>query len=286
MILLTGVTGQTGGAAAKELINKGVPFRALVRDESKAAELKASGVELMVGDLGDQGSVREALQGIEKATLILPNSEDQQAMEMQFVDLAAEAGVKQVVKMSSFEAREDATSPIPVAHYAVEQHMKNSGLGWTMIRPNFFMQNFLGSGASIKSAGQFSLPMGNGVTVMIDCRDIGAAIATVLTGEGHERQSYDISGPEKLSFYEVADQFSEVLGRKIEYVDEDPQAFRERVAPFMRSEWHLNAVCHLFSEIVAGVVPPEVTTTFQELVGREPISLKQFVQDFIFVFQD
>ena len=85
---------------------------------------------------------------------------------------------------------------------------------------------------------------------------------------------------------EVADQFSEVLGRKIEYVDEDPQAFRERVAPFMRSEWHLNAVCHLFSEIVAGVVPPEVTTTFQELVGREPISLKQFVQDFIFVFQD
>ena len=143
MILLTGVTGQTGGAAAKELIKRGVSFRALVRDESKAAELKASGVELMVGDLGDQGSVREALQGIEKATLILPNSEDQQAMEMQFVDLAAEAGVKQVVKMSSYEARADATSPIPVAQLCeLNKHMKNSGIGWDDDQTKFFHAEF------------------------------------------------------------------------------------------------------------------------------------------------
>jgi uncharacterized protein YbjT (DUF2867 family) len=286
MILLTGVTGQTGGATARELIKQGVPFRALVRDENKAEEFKNSGVELLAGDLGDQSSVREALQGVEKATLILPNDENQQAMEMQFVDIAAAEGVKHIVKMSSYEAREDATSPIPAAHYAVEQYMRNSGVGWTMVRPNFFMQNFLGSGASIKANNQFTLPMGNGVTVMIDCRDIGAAIAEVLTGEGHVGQSYDISGPEKLSFYDVAERFSEVLGREIKYIDEDPQAFRERVAPFMRSEWHLNAVCHLFSEIVDGVVPPEITTTFRELVGREPVTLKQFIQDFIFVFQD
>ena len=286
MILLTGVTGNTGGATAKELVARGVPFRAFVRDESKVADLEAAGVELVVGDLANRDTVATALQGIEKATLILPNDENQQAMETQFIDLAVEAGVNHVIKMSSYEAREEATSPIPVAHFAVEQHLRNSGVGWTMIRPNFFMQNFLGSGASIKSKNQFTMPMGNGVTVMIDCRDIGAAIAEVLTGQGHVGQSYDISGPEKLSFYDVADRFSEVLGRKIEYIDEDPQAFRERVAPFMRSEWHLNAVCHLFSEIVDGVVEPEITTTFHDLVGREPVTLNQFIQDFIFVFRD
>lgn len=101
MILLTGVTGKTGGAAAKELKNKGIPFQALVRNEDKAAELKASGVELLVGDLGEKGIVQTVLDGVEKATLILPNSEQQKDMEFQFVDLAAEAGVKQVVKLSS-----------------------------------------------------------------------------------------------------------------------------------------------------------------------------------------
>lgn len=286
MILLTGVTGKTGGAAAKELLNKGVPCRALVRDEDKAAELKAAGAELVVGDLADKASVQKAMEGVEKATLILANSEQQKDMELQFVDLAAEAGVKHIVKLSSPEALDDAVSPIPALHYEVEQHLKNSDLAWTMIRPSFFMQNLLGNGVTIKSMGKFFLPMGDGITVMIDCRDIGASIAAVLAGEGHEGQSYEISGLELLNFHQVAEQFSEVLGRKIEYVDQDPAAYRESIAPYMTSEWHLNAVCHLFSEIVSGVVPPKVTNTFEELVGREPITFQQFVRDYIFVYQD
>jgi len=285
MFLLTGVTGKTGGAVANELINRGVPLRALVRDAEKAAAFQEAGVELIVGDAGDRDVVARALAGVEKATLILPNSEEQKSMEMQFIDLAAEAGVKHLVKLSSHEARPEATSAIPALHYDVEQHIRASGMDWTMIRPNFFMQNLLGSGYTIKTEGKFYLPMGDGVTVMMDCRDIGAVFAEVLVGSGHESQSYDISGPELMSFYDVAEQFSEVLGKKVEYVNQDPAVYRETIAPFLSSEWHLDSVMHLFSEIVDGVVLPEVTDTFQKLVGREPISFRQFVRDFSEVFK-
>ncbi|MAF82937.1 MAG: SDR family oxidoreductase [Gammaproteobacteria bacterium] len=285
MILLTGVTGKTGGAAASELIKKGVSLRALVRDADKASALKEAGVELVVGDAAERDVVARALDGVEKALLILPNSQEQQDMEMQFVDLAAEAGVRHFVKLSSLEALPEATSPIPSMHYAVEQHICTTDMDWTMIKPNFFMQNLLPSGFVIKAEGKFYLPMGDGVTVMMDCRDIGAVIAEVLVGTDHEGQSYKISGPELITFHDVADQFSEVLGKKVEYVNQDPAAYRERVAPFLSSEWHLDAVMHLFSEVVDGVVMPTVTDTFEQLVGREPIPFRRFVQDHIGVYQ-
>ncbi len=285
MILLTGATGKTGGAVANELVNKGVPLRALVRDADKAAALQEAGVELVIGDAGDRTIVAEALDGVEKATLILPNSQEQQSMEMLFVDLAVEAGVKHLVKLSSFEAVPEATSPIPALHYEVEEHIRASGLDWTMIRPNFFMQNMLGGAHTIKTEGKFYLPMGDGVTVMMDCRDIGAAIAETLVGSGHEGRSYELSGPELMTFHDVAEQLSAVLGKKIEYVDQDPATYRERVAPFLSSEWHADAIMILFSEIVDGVMPPKVTDTFSKLVGREPISFRQFVQDYIGAFQ-
>ncbi len=285
MILLTGATGKTGGAAASALLELGVPFRALVRDAEKAAALQAAGAELIVGDMGDAGVVREALAGCERAALILPNSQEQEAMEMQFVDLAKAAGVRHIVKLSSLEARPEATSPIPSLHFRVEQQIKGSGLDWTMIRPNFFMQNLLASGMSIKNEGKFYLPLGDGVTVMMDCRDIGLTFAIALTGDGHEGQSYEISGPELLTFHDVAAQFSEVLGKPVEYVNQDPDKYFERVAPFLSSDWHLNAVRHLFNEIVEGVVPPKVTDTFKRLTGKEPIPFRQFVADHRSVFE-
>ncbi len=285
MILLTGATGKTGGAVADELIKRGASLRALVRDADKAVALQEAGVELIVGDAGDRDAVAKALDGVEKATLILPNSQEQQDMEMQFVDLAVAAGVRHLVKLSSFEAVAEATCPIPALHYSVEQHIRASGLGWTMIRPNFFMQNFFANSFTIKSEGKFYMPMGDGVTVMIDCRDIGAAFAEVLVGAGHEGQSYEISGPEVMTFHDVAEQFSAVLGKQVEYVNQDPAVYREKITPFLTSEWHANSIMQLFGEIADGVRPPNITDTFSKLVGREPISFRQFVHDFIGVFK-
>jgi uncharacterized protein YbjT (DUF2867 family) len=277
MILLTGVTGKTGGEAARQLVARGARLRAIVRDEAKAAGLKAAGVELVVGDVGDAATVRRALAGAEKALLILPNGRHQLAMEKQFTDLAVAAGLKHLVKMSSMEAVPHAKTPIPQAHWAVEEHIRASGLAWTMVKPNFFMQNLLSSAAAIKAQRRFSLPMGEGTTGMADVRDIGAVCAEVLAGSGHAGQSYEITGPEVLTFHDVADRFSEVLGVKVEYVPMPIEVFRERMKNVLEP-WHLDAVAQLFREIDE-IGLDHTTDTFRRLMGREPIALRQFIGD-------
>jgi len=283
MILLTGVTGKTGGETARQLLKKGARLRALVRDETKAAELKAAGVELVVGDVSDADAVKRALKGAEKAFLTLPNGQRQLEQEKQFTDLAVAAGVKHLVKMSSMEAVAHAQTPIPRAHWATEEYIRASGLAWTMIKPNFFMQNLLSSAGSIKAQRTFSLPMGNGTTGMADIRDIGAVCAEVLLGNGHAGQSYEITGPEVLTFHDVADRFSVVLGEKVAYVPMPMEQFRERMKNVLEP-WHLNAVCELFREI-AETGLDHTTDTFKRLIGRAPRSVTQFIQDHVALFK-
>lgn len=284
MILLTGVTGKTGGATAQALLKQGASLRAIVRNPDKAAALKTAGVDLVVGDVTDKAVLAKAMAGVQKALMILPNGEQQLKLEQQFVDAAKAAGVRHVVKMSSMEAVPDATAPIPKIHYQSEQYLKQSGLAWTFLKPNFFMQNLLGSGGTIKEQGKFFLPLGDGKTVMVDVRDIGAVAAVVLTGQGHEGQAYEISGPAALSFHDVADTFTKVLGRKIEYVNVPMAAYRQTLSRFLTNEWHLNAVCELFGEIAAGQ-PLHVTDTVQKLTGKAPASLEQFIRDHRAVYQ-
>ena len=283
MILLTGVTGKTGGETAKQLLQKGARLRALVRDESKAAQLKAAGVELVVGDVSDADTVKRALKGADKAFLTLPNGQRQLEQEKQFTDLAVAAGVKHLVKMSSMEAVAHAQTPIPRAHWAVEEYIRASGLAWTMIKPNFFMQNLLASAAGIRTNRKFSLPMGGGTTGMADMQDIGAVCAEVLTGHGHAGQSYEITGPEVLTFHGVADRISAVLGKTVEYVPMPMEQFRARMTGILEP-WHLNAVCELFREI-AETGLDHTTDTFRKLIGRDPISVRQFIQDHVGLFK-
>ena len=283
MILLTGVTGKTGVATAKSLLGKGVPLRAIVRNAEKAAALKDAGVDLVVGDVTDKAVIDKALRGVERALMVMPNGETQLDSEKQFIDAAKAAGVKQLVKMSSMEAVADAKAPIPKVHYQAEQYLRASGLDWTLLKPNFFMQNLLGSAGTIKEQGKFFLPMADGKTAMADVRDIGAVAAVVLTGAGHAGQSYEITGPEILSFHDVAARFTKVLGRKIEYVHVPMPAYRQTLSKFLTNAWHLNAVCELFQEIADGH-DLHLSDSVQKLTGKPPISLEQFIRDHQAVF--
>jgi len=278
MILLTGATGKTGSETARALAAKGAKVRALVRNAEKATALKAAGIELASGDVTDPASVTRAMADVERLLILLPNSQRQLELEKQLVDLARQAGVRHIVKMSSMEAVAAARSPIPRAHWAAEEYIRASGLAWTMIKPNFFMQNLLGSAKSIKESKLFSLPMGDGRTAMADARDIGAVTAEALAGTGHEGKGYEITGPELLSFHQVAERFSEVLGTTIRYVPADPAAYLAILKRVLPNEWHANAVSELFREIAEGEAP-HVTDTFTRLMGRKPISLAQFLRD-------
>jgi uncharacterized protein YbjT (DUF2867 family) len=284
MILLTGATGKTGGATARALAGKGLPLRAIVRNAEKAKPLAEAGIELVVGDVGDDAVLDKALAGVTKAFVLLPNGEHQLALERKFVDRAKAAGVRHLVKMSSMEAVPGTTIPIPAVHVASEAYIRASGLAWTMIRPNFFMQNLLANARTIREMGKFFLPCGNGKTAMSDVRDVGAVVATVLAGTGHENQSYELTGPQALTFTEVAQIFSDVLGRPIVYVDQPLAGYRAMLAKVLVNPWHLNAVCELIGAIAHGGLDT-TTDTIKRLLGREPISLAQFIRDHIAAFK-
>ena len=284
MILITGATGKTGSATAKSLGEKGETFRALIRNEEKKEGLESLGGEVVIGSIENTEVVNQSMQGIKTVLVLLPNSESQLALEKQLVDSAKQAGVERIVKMSSIEATPDATSPIPKLHLESEEYIKQSGLAWTMIKPNFYMQNLLASAGTIKEQGKIFLPMGDGKTGMIDTTDVGKVLAKVLSEDGHESMNHEITGPEILSFYEVAEIFSQVLGKQVDYVDVPMDAYKETLGQFLTNQWHLDAVIDLFKGIAEGGIEDK-TDTFNELMGETPKSLSQFLAENSFIFK-
>lgn len=285
MILITGSTGKTGSEVARQLAAAGVPFRALVRNPDKAAEISALGAELIVGDIADQAFLSTALQGIEKAFLVLPNDEQQLVLEKNFTAACAAAGVQQLVYLSSLESVPESTNPITQNHVAAENYIRESGMAWTIMRPTFFNQNFETYAPRIREAGQIVMPVGNGTVSATDLRDVGAVIREVLTKPGHENKSYDLTGPELLTFAEIAERFSKVLGTPVEYIDQPMEEFAELLRTIGLSEWRVDAVCKELEAIGAGVVD-HTTDTIQELLGRPPISLEQYISDHVHLFRD
>ena len=284
MILITGATGKTGSATAKSLGEKGERFRALIRNEEKKEGLESLGGEVVIGSIENTDVVNQSMQGVKTVLVLLPNSESQLALEKQIVDSAKQAGVERIVKMSSIEATPDATSPIPKLHLESEEYIKQSGLAWTMIKPNFYMQNLLASAGTIKDQGKIFLPMGEGKTGMIDTTDVGTVIAKVLSEDGHESMNHEITGPEILSFYEVAEIFSKALGKQVDYVDVPMDAYKETLGQFLTNQWHLDAVIDLFKGIAEGGIEDK-TNTFNELTGETPKSLSQFLAENSFIFK-
>ena len=284
MILITGATGKTGSATAKSLGEKGETFRALIRNEEKKEGLESLGGEVVIGSIENTEVVNQSMQGVKTVLVLLPNSESQLALEKQLVDSAKQAGVERIVKMSSIEATPDATSPIPKLHLESEEYIKQSGLAWTMIKPNFYMQNLLASAGTIKEQGKIFLPMGEGKTGMIDTTDVGKVLAKVLSEDGHESMNHEITGPEILSFYEVAEIFSKALGKQVDYVDVPMDAYKKTLGQFLTNQWHLDAVIDLFKGIAEGGIEDK-TDTFNELMGETPKSLSQFLADNSFIFK-
>jgi uncharacterized protein YbjT (DUF2867 family) len=286
MILLTGITGNNGGATANALLEQGIKFRALVRDLDKAADWAAKGVELVQGDLHDANTIKAALAGVDRAVLVLNNSQEQEKLELQFIATAKQAGLAWVIKLSSPEAVRGTTSPLPLAHIAAEDAIMESGMNWTFVRPSFFMQNFRGSIPKAKATGVLAMPMGeNGNAAVTDCADAGAFIAHILTDDNtkqHFGQCYDITGPDPvMTFAEIAARMGEAFGKEVKYVAADPQKFQEIMRPFVSSDWHSDAVAHLFAEIADGTTPGIKTDTFEKIMGRSGKSFGEFLQSYV-----
>jgi len=284
MILLTGLTSITGQRVAKRLLKSGHSFTALVRDVDKASDLKSKKITLVKGDLSKPGSIKKAMDGIENAFLLPPNNENQFRLEKNFIDAAKEAGVKHVVKYSAIGADTNSPSSILKYHGQSEKYLKDSGLRYTIIRPNLFMQNFVNFyGQEIRKKKQLKLPIKNAKCGYVDIRDTARIIKKILTSNGNKNKTYMITGPESLSCLEITGLFSEAMGKKINYVEIKPKEFKKDMIDSGVKESTAEAYTELYKLVTDGLYN-EVTDDIYKLTDRQPHTFEEFLDDNIKFF--
>jgi uncharacterized protein YbjT (DUF2867 family) len=278
-ILVTGATGNIGGMVVKHLMQKKVPLRVLVRDRAKAANLAVQGIELAQGDFSHPDSLDIALQGIEQAFLVMPNDLHQVELECNFIDAVKRAGVRYLVKLSVLHAGE-LPSLFQQWHFQIEQHLEASGLAWTHLRPNMFMQNMRWFAQSIAQQGVLYHSVGDAKISHIDTEDVAAVAAICLSESGHEYQTYDLTGAEAISFGQVAEYFAKALHRPVQYINVTPADFKAARLANGEPEWYLDAEAQLFDCWKAGS-GSMVTTAIATLLHRPPMTFASFVQDYV-----
>ena len=285
MILITGATGTNGHEVVKQLVAIDKPVRVLVRDADKAKRLFAPQVEIAVGDLEQPETLKAALEGVERALLIPANSPNQVQQERNFIEAAQRAKVQHLVKFSALGA--DLPNP-PVSflrwHAEAEQILRDSGIPFTIVRPTTFMQNMLGSASTIKSEGKFYMAVGDARVAQVDARDIASVIVATLTQSGHEGKIYTLTGSEALTYGEVAEKLSAVLGKPIHYVSLTLPEWNQALVRAVMPQWFADAMVGL-QEYVTKPMGSQITNTIAEVTKQQPIAFEQFAKDYAAVFQ-
>ena len=217
MICITGATGTLSREVIRQLEPK-APFRAAYFSATAAETGRARGIDAVLIDYNQPRTLRAAFQGCDTVFLLGPNALNQIELELNAVDAAKAAGVRHIVKQSVLGAAEESYSLANI-HRPVEKAIEGSGLAWTFLRPNSFMQNtatFMAQ--TIKAEGAFYSASGQARISHVDVRDIAAVAVAALTAPGHEGKIYTLCGPEALTYDDIADELSKALGRDIHHI--------------------------------------------------------------------
>jgi NAD(P)H dehydrogenase (quinone) len=268
-LAVTGSTGRLGGRVARRLAAAGVPQRLLVRDRARAPRL--TGTEVATAEYGDRKAGRRALAGIRTLFMVsgseTPNRVDQHRT---FVDAAVAAGVEHVVYVSFYGAAPDATFTLARDHWATEEHIRASGLQWSFLRDNLYLDFFP---AMVGTDGMIRGPAGDGRVAAVAQDDIADVATAVLRDPpAHTGQTYDLTGPEALMLSEVADQLSGAAEHVVGYVPETvAEAYGSR-AHYGAPEWQVDAWVSTYTAIAAGELA-EPTDAVERIAGHPPVSL-------------
>ena len=279
-ILVTGATGNTGSLLVPMLRKADIDVRVFIRNKSKAQLFKDMGAEVIVGDLDQPETIKPAVEGVDKIYLLTWNGPTQAQQAENVIKAAKRNGNPHIVRHSMWGSEK---SRIIKQGDQVEEAVKSSGLSWTILRPTFFMQNTMMAAQSIISDGVIYWDMKDGKLGMIDVRDIVDTAFSVITGEGYQNKSYILTGPEPISFHDVADIFSKVLGKEVKYINVPDEAVMQSMVGMGLPEWIAKGYVELsegFSENFAS----EVTNNVENITGQPARSFEQFVRDFSQVF--
>ena len=283
IVLVTGATGTVGREVVTGLAATGARVRAASRNPRMLA-IPDDRVETVTMDMRNPADWDRALADVGKIFYLSPLDETMAEHAALAVDRARAHGVRHLVRLSVLGVDYPRKITLGKVHGQVERIIRGSGLAWTFLRPNSFMQNFITYwGESIRRENAFFIPQGQGRVSIIDARDIADAAVSVLMSDEHAGKVYELTGPEALSNYDIAETLSKVLGHEVRYQDIPPGEAREALAASNLSEWMINVILELF-EMSAADEAAEITDWVARLTGQDPIRFERFAQDFRHAF--
>ena len=216
MISIIGATGTTGKYLVQELAGKGLEFRCIIRDADRAREALGEDIDFVTGDISDVATVEAGCAGCDTLFLLSPHNPALGQQQSDAVDAAKRAGVTRIVKLAGMMTNADMR--IPAEHAIAERYLQESGTAWTIVRPNFFMQNLLNTAGAVKGQGKMIMPFDSEIPIgMIDARDIAAVCATVLTEDGYAGKLLEVTGG-LVTLNDCAAALSAVLGTEVPFV--------------------------------------------------------------------
>jgi NAD(P)H dehydrogenase (quinone) len=283
MILITGATGHFGKATIDHLLKKGVPantIAALVRDEAKATELKAKGIQIKTGDYNNYASLQSAFAGIDKLLLVSSSDlQDRLKQQESVVKAAREAGVKHIIYTSFARKNETDTSPIASvakSHLETEKLIKASGIPYTLLLNSLYSDVLpMFFGEQVLQTGIF-LPAGQGKTTFATRNDMAEAAANILTGHGHENKIYTIGNTESYTLQDAATILQDITGKPIAYVNPTVEEYTAALTQAGVPAAYIGIFAG-FSEAIKQGEFETTSTDLEKLLGRKPATLRDYL---------
>jgi uncharacterized protein YbjT (DUF2867 family) len=280
MILVTGATGKNGTEILKRLSGRRERIRAMVHKQRDIVQATPNcALEFVEADFDDTASLHRALDGVQRAFLVTNSSEQVEEQQLRFVALARESGVKHIVYLSQLHASSDSHSRFLRYHAAVEEALRGSGMSYTNLRPNLYMQALLMIGKSIASEGRFFAPADDARVSVVDVRDVASVAVAALTLTGHEGKTYELTGPEALTHAEMAAQLSQALDRPITFVDVPEQVFREELRGLHMPDWQADGLIEDYAHYRRGEAAG-ISSAVVEATGQAPRTFREFARDY------
>jgi uncharacterized protein YbjT (DUF2867 family) len=286
LILVIGGRSKIGAALLSELLDRGEQVRALARAGEAAGGRSSGGrssgalpaaAEAVTGDLADEGSLVTAMAGVEKVFLLSSPHPDAVRWHRNAIDAARRTQVRLLVRSSILGAGRETPAEFISAHTACDRYLEESGLPSVIVRPNLFLQNVPESTIpSVDESGTFYADAGQARISMVDTRDVAAVAAVALTEPEQAGAHYDVTGPEALSYADVAAKLTSALGRRISYADVPDDAVRQALVGAGLSEWFADALTGLYQDYRrsgADGYAAQVSDTVRQLTGRPARSL-------------